>query len=88
MLKKITILAISGLMLGGCTLTDVFKVNNAANDTQTSPVATTTPNPSPTATNDPELKTIPSPGSGNDEKSLESDINNSVILNEDYSNIQ
>lgn len=86
MFKKIAILGSTAFLLGGCTLTDAFKLNNAAR-TEATPVATTTPVPlpSPSPSEDPELKAIPSPTSANDEKSLETDINSTMILKEDFS---
>ncbi len=86
MYKKIAIIGISALLLGGCTLTDLFKTNTAVNDVASPmPAATTTPAPSPSE--DPELKAIPSTTPANDDKSLETDINSTTILKEDFSNL-
>ena len=80
-------MGISAILLGGCTLTDLFKTNTAVNDVASPiPFATTTPAPSPSE--DPELDAMPSTTSTSDDKSLETDINNTVILKEDFSNIQ
>ena len=87
MIKKIAFLGISAILLGGCTLTDAFKAGNAAQDEKPAVIATSTPTPIPTSTPDAELQTIPSPGSGTDDKSLETDINNTIILEEDFSDL-
>lgn len=87
MYGKIAIVGVSALLLGGCTLTDVFKTNTAVNDVASPmPVATTTPAPSPSE--DPQLKAMPSTTSASDDKSLETDINNTTILKEDFSNVK
>lgn len=90
MIKKIAILSLSAALLGGCTLADVLKPNNAATDVQSSPTAVSTPAPSPvvSAPPDPELQAMPSTTTGTDDKSLETDINNTKVLNEDFSNIK
>lgn len=84
MIKKLAILGISAILLGGCTFTDVFKTDNAAQDEKPAVVATSTPAPTP----DTQLQAIPSPLSGTDDSSLETDINNTVILDEDFSDLE
>lgn len=86
MIKKLAILGISAILLGGCTFTDVFKTDNAAQDEKPAVVATSTPAPTPTP--DTQLQAIPSPLSGTDDASLETDINNTVILDEDFSDLE
>lgn len=84
MIKKIAILAFSSILLGGCTLLDVFKPSDAAKDTKKEVVATSTPAP---ASPDPNLEAMPSPKAANDVSSLETDINSTVILDEDFSDL-
>ncbi len=84
MLKKLAIISASALLLGGCTLGDVIKTGDAANDEQSMAVATSTPAP---AKPDQELEVIPSVSTSSDMSSLETDINNTKVLQEDFSDI-
>ncbi|MEI8232129.1 MAG: hypothetical protein WCG44_00115 [bacterium] len=84
MIKKIAIIAVSALLLGGCTLTDVFKTSDAAKD-QKPVVATSTP--APTTSADISLEAIPAPATATDVDSLEKDINNTKVLEEDFSDL-
>ncbi len=84
MIKKFAIISISALLLGGCTLTDVFKTDNAAKDVKSEVVATATPAPSSPDTN---LQAMPSTSSQSDVTSLETDINATTILEEDFSDL-
>lgn len=82
MFKKLTLISLSALLLGGCTLLDVFKPSDAAKDINKEVVASSTPAPP-----DPNLEAIPSPKAENDVTSLETDINSTVILDEDFSDL-
>lgn len=84
MFKKLTLISLSALLLGGCTLLDVFKPSDAAKDINKEVVASSTPTPAPP---DPNLEAIPSPKAENDVTSLETDINSTVILDEDFSDL-
>lgn len=84
MLKKLAIISASALLLGGCTLGNVFKTENAAKDEKPMAVATSTPVP---VKPDQELEVIPSVSTSNDVSSLESDIDNTKVLEEDFSDI-
>lgn len=86
MLKKIAFIGVSALLLGGCTLTDIFKTNNAAKDSKSLVVATSTP--APTSSPDTNLDAIPSTSTSTDVSSLETDINNTKILDEDFSDLK
>lgn len=83
MYKKIAILGISALLLGGCTLRDVFKTGTAVKDEKT--LSTTVSSPVPVATPDSSLEAMPSTTTSTDVDSLEKDINNTKILDEDLS---
>ena len=83
MLKKLIIVSLSAVLLGGCTLLDSLKTGDAARDAKPQVVETSTPTPSI----DPELQTIPSPASGTDTTSLETDINSTTILDENFSDL-
>ena len=94
MLKKIALITLASLALGGCTLTNFLSTNKAATDaSNTPPTATMTPVPmqpgsvSPSPTADPALEAMPSTSTSNDTQSLEQDIGNTKILNEDFSNL-
>ena len=80
MLKKLAILTCSTILLGGCSLQNIMNLGNAAKDTQ-SPEATVTTSP------DAQLQAMPSTAPSNDDKSLETDINNTTILDEDFSDL-
>lgn len=84
MYKKIAVITLSAFFLGGCSLTDLLKTNNAATDQQSQAVATSTPAPIP----DPELDRMPPTSTSSDTTSLETDINSTVILEDDYSDIK
>lgn len=85
MLKKLAIISASALLLGGCTLGDVFKTGDAARDEKSMAVATSTP---AEVKPDQELEVIPSVSTSTDITSLEADINNTKVLEEDFSDIE
>jgi PBP1b-binding outer membrane lipoprotein LpoB len=86
MIKKIAVIAISAILLGGCTLGDMLKTNEAASDMKPgAPIATSTP--APTTSPDVSLEAIPSTSTSTDITSLEKDINNTKILDEDFSDL-
>jgi hypothetical protein len=86
MLKKIALITLSSLVLGGCTLTDIFKTNNAAMDEKKEVVATATPAPTYMEP-DKELDSMKQNSASTDVTSLETDVNNTIILTEDFSDI-
>jgi len=79
MYSKIALIAVFTLILGGCTLTDYFKPNQSASDQQTTESG---------QVEDQKLEAMPSTSSNSDLDSLEADINNTVILEEDYSDLE
>jgi hypothetical protein len=84
MFKKITMIALTSLILGGCSLNlKTLMGEGAVSDEQQESLATTTPAP----TTDPELSTVPSPGTGTDDASIETDIESTTILDEDFSDL-
>lgn len=83
MLKKVMIVTLASLVLGGCSLDLKTLMGEGAVSDQQEAVATATPGP----TADPELQAQPSPGTGTDEKTLETDVNNTTILEEDFSDL-
>ena len=83
MLKKIMIVTLASLTLGGCSLDLKTLMGEGAVSDQQEALATATPAP----TADPELGAMASPGTGSDEASLETDINGTTILNEDFSDL-
>lgn len=85
MVKKLAIITLSAILLGGCTLTDAFKTGDAAQDIKSEVVATSTPAP---ASPDPELGAMPSTSALSDDKSLETDLDNTKILDEYFSDLQ
>ncbi len=98
MLKKLAIIGLSALVLGGCTLQGVknslMGTGSAATDTQTganmttSTSPTTTPAPTSATTPDAALQQAnPSTSPQNDDKSLETDVNNTNVVKEDFSNL-
>jgi hypothetical protein len=92
MFKKIALISLGSVLLGGCSLPSFLSQNNAAVDTQPGSTVTTTSTPVPTAsvTTSPDaaLQAMPSTSTTNDAASLEKDINNTQITPEDFSNIK
>jgi PBP1b-binding outer membrane lipoprotein LpoB len=85
MLKKLALITLSAALLGGCTLGNVLKTNNAAVDEKPgSPVASVAPTMSP----DTSLESMPKTTTGTDDASLETDVNSTTILDEDFSDIK
>lgn len=90
MFRKLSMLLGASLLLGGCTL---GSLTSKPGDAATDAIATTTPTPvaavasaSPVA--DPELDKMPATSQSTDIDSIESDLNNTNILNEDFSDIK
>lgn len=81
MLKKLTFIGLASVILGGCTLTDSLKSGSA--------VSTKSPDTqeSKSVTIDKELEVMPSISTSTDTSSLETDIENTKILEEDFSNL-
>ncbi len=86
MYKKLAIITVSALFLGGCTLTDVFKSGEAAKDEnlKMEAIASTAPESSP----DTSLETIPYTSTSSDVNSIEADVDSTVILEEDFSDLE
>ncbi len=81
MLKKIVTITLSAALLGGCTLGDLLKPGDAAKDARSDVVASPSPTP------DTSLDAMPTTSSGSDDASLETDINSTTILDEDFSDL-
>ena len=90
MFKKIAVISLASLVLGGCSLASLTKTDTAVSDQKPGDamMATSTPAPVVSPSPDPELQAIPSNGTGNDDKTLETDINNTTILDENFSDIK
>ena len=86
MFKKLSFIALATLVLGGCSLKDLAKTNTAVTD-EKEVMVSASPSPAP-ATSDKELDTLKPVSSSTDNSSLETDINNTVILNEDFTDIK
>jgi len=87
MFKKIAIVALTSLVLGGCTLNDMLKPGSAVSDEKKeSMVATSTPAPT-TMESDKELSSMKQNSTSTDVTSLEADINGTTILQEDFSDL-
>jgi hypothetical protein len=84
MLKKLALTAALAVLLGGCSLTLPGLGNQAASD-----MATPAPSGSITVetATDPSLEAVPSPGMGTDTASLEKDLEDTQILDEDFSDL-
>jgi hypothetical protein len=81
MLKKLAIIGLTSMVLGGCTLTDSLKSGSAVS---TKSLETQESKP---VVDDKELEIIPSTSKSTDSSSLETDIENTKILEEDFSNL-
>jgi len=86
MFKKIAIITLASLALGGCSLKDVLKTNSAVTDENKQVVATTTPAPT-VMTSDKDLDIMKQNSSSTDPVSLETDINGTNILEENFSDL-
>lgn len=86
MYKKLAILTLSAILLGGCTLSSALKTSTAMTDSK---LSSPTPTPTPRALedSDPVLSSVPPVSTSSDDKSLETDIGNTQILDEDFSNL-
>lgn len=82
MIPKIILVVLASVFLGGCTLPDFLQSQNAASDEQPE-LATSTPAPSA----DQSLESIPAQSTQNDPSSLETDLNNTIIYEEDFSDL-
>ena len=83
--KKIALILLTSVLLGGCTLTDSFKSGDAAKDSKPESQMVVA-SPAPTEA-DPELSAMPSTSTSNEVTSLEADINSTTILEEDFSDL-
>lgn len=81
MIKKIIIISLSTVLLGGCTLSDVFNTDNAAKDTKSESAMTPSPTP------DTFIESMPATSTSDDLTSLETDISTTTILDEDFSDL-
>ncbi len=86
MLKKIAVVALASLALGGCSLKDMLKTNSAVMDEKNEVVATSTPAPTYMEP-DKDLDSMKQTSSSTDATSLETDINGTTILQEDFSDL-
>lgn len=87
MFKKIAIVTLASLALGGCSLNDYLPTNQAVTDEKKEVVATSTPAPSALQP-DQGIDSMKPTSSSTDVTSLETDINNTVILEEDFSDLK
>lgn len=79
MYTKIAIVILCSLFLGGCTLTDYFQPTQSASDQQPA---------ESTQLEDQALATMPQISTDDDLDSLEADLNSTVILEEDFSDLE
>ena len=87
MFKKLAIISLASLALGGCTLGDMLQTNSAVMDEkQESVVATSTPAPT-VMTPDKDLDSMKQNSSSTEVTSLETDINGTTIIQEDFSDL-
>lgn len=87
MLKKIAVIALASLALGGCSLKDMLKTNSAVMDEKKEEVVATS-TPAPTYMEpDKDLDSMKQNSSSTDVTSLETDINGTTILQEDFSDL-
>lgn len=84
-MNKLLLILSSALLLGGCTLTSQLWSESATDANLASP--TPTPHSSQAPASDPALDAQPTPGTGTDYSSLESDLSSTVILEEDFSDL-
>lgn len=86
-MNKLILILTTALVLGGCTLSSQLWSKSATDTALPTPTASPvalSPSPSP----DPELESQPQTTTGTDYSSLESDLNSTVILEEDFSDLE
>ncbi|MFH1244153.1 MAG: hypothetical protein V1487_01055 [bacterium] len=83
MINKILLVGMAGVVLGGCNLVTLTGKEAATDEQPKIEVAA-----SVAPQTDAELETIPSPATDNDVESLEKDINDTQILDEDFSDLE
>lgn len=81
-MNKLILILASAFILGGCTLSSQL-FESTPNETNTV-VASPTPTPLP----DPELQAMPSPHTDSDPDSIEADLESTLILEEDFSDLE
>lgn len=79
-MKKLALVLAAAVLLGGCTLGSKFM---GRNDDAQKP----TPMPSSTVTTGTDIDSMPDISTSTDAKSIESDLNATIILDEDFSNL-
>jgi hypothetical protein len=84
MVKKILVVSLAALALGGCSLDLKTLMGEGAVSDEQQVTATTTPAPA----TDTSLEAMPSPGTGSDDATLETDVNSTTILEEDFSDLE
>jgi hypothetical protein len=86
MLKKIALITLASLALGGCSLKDMLKTDTAVTDENQETVMMESPVPTYMEP-DEDLDGMKQTSSSTEVTSLESDVNNTVILEEDFSDL-
>ncbi len=80
-MKKLFLILVAGIILGGCTLASWREEAASDEQSQAAPSATTT------GQADTDLAKTPSLTSDNQVGDLETDINNTEVLNEDFADL-
>jgi len=80
-MNKFILILTTAILLGGCTLGSKMSKKSEIN-------ATPTASPTSSALPDSDLDSIPPTSSSSDSSSIESDLNATVILEEDFSNLE
>lgn len=81
-MNKLILILAAALLLGGCTIGSNLMGNNATDS------ASYTPTPTSSAAPDPDLEAMPQTTSSSDESSIQTDLESTVILEEDFSDLE
>ena len=80
----LALIILTSIVLGGCSLASLTAKPESAATTASVPAASLAPSATPSPSPVPQLEQIPPTGSADDLKSLETDINATVILEESF----
>ncbi len=85
-MNKLILILAAALLLGGCTLGKNLMGQSARDESEPSVTPTTTPLAS--IMPDADLDQMPSTSTSSDQKSIETDLSSTVILDEDFSDLE
>ena len=85
-MKKLLVVALAGLLLGGCTLAK--SQQEAAKDEKPAVVTNTETKTELSQTEDPKLQAVPSVDNDNSLEGIEEDMTNTEFFDEDFGDLE